>query len=80
MEGTLLQIGNNLYCILTFIKGYWHQSKTSDALTLPFQQILKKIIETKMLMGEVMREAPFSFAEAMFTARDFCNTVIYNPK
>ncbi|KAH0620712.1 hypothetical protein JD844_021412 [Phrynosoma platyrhinos] len=41
--------------------------KKSDALTLRFRQILKKIIETKMLMGEVMREAAFSLAEANTT-------------
>lgn len=45
--------------------------KKSDALTLRFRQILKKIIETKMLMGKVMREAAFSLAEAKFTAGDF---------
>uniref|UniRef100_A0A2K6R5I0 V-type proton ATPase subunit D n=1 Tax=Rhinopithecus roxellana TaxID=61622 RepID=A0A2K6R5I0_RHIRO len=38
--------------------------KKSDALTLRFRQILKKVIETKMLMGQVMREATFSLAEA----------------
>ncbi|KAF6128921.1 ATPase H+ transporting V1 subunit D [Phyllostomus discolor] len=52
--------------------------KKSDALTLRFRQILKKIIETKMLMGEVMREAAFSLAEAKFTAGDFSTTVIQN--
>ncbi|NWR19723.1 VATD ATPase, partial [Emberiza fucata] len=58
----------------------------SDALTLRFRQILKKIIDffklefsfTKMLMGEVMREAAFSLAEAKFTAGDFSTTVIQN--
>uniref|UniRef100_A0A8V0Z5I7 V-type proton ATPase subunit D n=1 Tax=Gallus gallus TaxID=9031 RepID=A0A8V0Z5I7_CHICK len=52
--------------------------KKSDALTLRFRQILKKIIETKLLMGEVMREAAFSLAEAKFTAGDFSTTVIQN--
>ncbi|KAG8560429.1 hypothetical protein GDO81_014977 [Engystomops pustulosus] len=52
--------------------------KKSDALTMRFRQILKKIIETKMLMGEVMREAAFSLAEAKFTAGDFSTTVIQN--
>ncbi|XP_018426418.1 PREDICTED: V-type proton ATPase subunit D [Nanorana parkeri] len=52
--------------------------KKSDALTLRFRQILKKIIETKMLMGEVMREAAFSLAEAKFTAGDFSTTIIQN--
>uniref|UniRef100_A0A8C0IEI1 V-type proton ATPase subunit D n=1 Tax=Bubo bubo TaxID=30461 RepID=A0A8C0IEI1_BUBBB len=37
-----------------------------------------KIIETKMLMGEVMREAAFSLAEAKFTAGYFSTTVIQN--
>ncbi|XP_054577148.1 V-type proton ATPase subunit D-like [Eptesicus fuscus] len=52
--------------------------KKSDALTLQFRQILKEIIETKMLMGEVMREAAFSFPEATFTAGNFSTTVIQN--
>uniref|UniRef100_A0A8C0EUA8 V-type proton ATPase subunit D n=1 Tax=Bubo bubo TaxID=30461 RepID=A0A8C0EUA8_BUBBB len=50
--------------------------KKSDALTLQFRQILKKIIDTKMLMGEVTREAAFSLAEAKFTEGDFSTTVI----
>jgi hypothetical protein len=29
------------------------------------------LLQTKMLMGEVMREAAFSLAEAKFTAGDF---------
>uniref|UniRef100_A0A2I3N3F4 V-type proton ATPase subunit D n=1 Tax=Papio anubis TaxID=9555 RepID=A0A2I3N3F4_PAPAN len=53
--------------------------KKSDALTLRFRQILKKIIETKMLMGEVMREAAFSLAEAKFTAGDFSTTCYPTP-
>ncbi|KAL7992349.1 hypothetical protein Chor_016605 [Crotalus horridus] len=53
--------------------------KKSDALTLRFRQILKKIIETKMLMGEVMREAAFSLAEAKFTAGDFSSTCVTLP-
>uniref|UniRef100_A0A2K5BWF0 V-type proton ATPase subunit D n=1 Tax=Aotus nancymaae TaxID=37293 RepID=A0A2K5BWF0_AOTNA len=52
--------------------------KKSDALTLRFRQILKKIIETKMLMGAVMREAAFSPAEAKFAAGDVGTTVIQN--
>ncbi|EHA97959.1 hypothetical protein GW7_07572 [Heterocephalus glaber] len=52
--------------------------KKSDALTLLFQRILKKIIETKMLMDKVMREAAFSLTEAKLTAGDFSTTVIQN--
>ncbi|TRY60415.1 hypothetical protein DNTS_007175 [Danionella cerebrum] len=52
--------------------------KKSDALSMRFRQILRKIIETKTLMGEVMREAAFSLAEAKFAAGDFSTTVIQN--
>uniref|UniRef100_A0A8C9ZSV2 V-type proton ATPase subunit D n=1 Tax=Sander lucioperca TaxID=283035 RepID=A0A8C9ZSV2_SANLU len=52
--------------------------KKSDALSMRFRQILRKIIETKTKMGEVMREAAFSLAEAKFTAGDFTTTVIQN--
>uniref|UniRef100_F7DPL2 V-type proton ATPase subunit D n=1 Tax=Monodelphis domestica TaxID=13616 RepID=F7DPL2_MONDO len=50
--------------------------KKSAAMTLQFRQILKKVIQTKVLRGEVMREAAFSLAEAKFTAGDFGATVI----
>lgn len=33
--------------------------------------LLVILSQTKMLMGEVMREAAFSLAEAKFTAGDF---------
>ncbi|XP_072218938.1 V-type proton ATPase subunit D [Leuresthes tenuis] len=52
--------------------------KKADALSMRFRQILRKIIETKTKMGEVMREAAFSLAEAKFTAGDFSTTVIQN--
>uniref|UniRef100_A0A8C8C3Y9 V-type proton ATPase subunit D n=1 Tax=Oncorhynchus tshawytscha TaxID=74940 RepID=A0A8C8C3Y9_ONCTS len=52
--------------------------KKADALSMRFRQILRKIIETKTLMGEVMREAAFSLAEAKFAAGDFSTTVIQN--
>ncbi|XP_056284157.1 V-type proton ATPase subunit D [Pseudoliparis swirei] len=52
--------------------------KKSDALSMRFRQILRKIIETKTKMGEVMREAAFSLAEAKFTAGNFSATIIQN--
>ncbi|KAK9531382.1 hypothetical protein VZT92_010809 [Zoarces viviparus] len=52
--------------------------KKSDALCMRFRQILRKIIETKTKMGEVMREAAFSLAEAKFAAGDFSATIIQN--
>ncbi|XP_065348133.1 V-type proton ATPase subunit D-like [Cloeon dipterum] len=48
-------------------KGHSLLKKKADALQMRFRQILGKIIETKTLMGEVMKEAAFSLAEAKFT-------------
>ncbi|KAL5008126.1 hypothetical protein ScPMuIL_013707 [Solemya velum] len=59
-------------------KGHSLLKKKADALTLRFRQILKKIIETKMLMGDVMKEAAFSLAEAKFTTGDFNHIVLQN--
>jgi len=52
--------------------------KKADALQLRFRLILSKIIETKTLMGEVMKEAAFSLAEAKFTTGDFNQGVLQN--
>ncbi|CAD6188431.1 unnamed protein product [Caenorhabditis auriculariae] len=54
------------------------EKKKADALNMRFRDILKKIVENKVLMGEVMKEAAFSLAEAKFTAGDFSHTVIQN--
>lgn len=35
-------------------------------------------LQNKVLMGEVMKEAAFSLAEAKFTAGDFSHTVLQN--
>lgn len=59
-------------------KGHSLLKKKADALTLRFRQILSKIIETKTLMGEVMKEATFSLAEANFAAGDFSQVVLQN--
>ncbi|KJH52908.1 V-type ATPase, D subunit [Dictyocaulus viviparus] len=59
-------------------KGHSLLKKKADALNMRFRDILKKIVENKVLMGEVMKEAAFSLAEAKFTAGDFSHTVIQN--
>lgn len=59
-------------------KGHSLLKKKADALTLRFRQILGKIVETKELMGQVMREAAFSYAEATFAAGDFGAVVTQN--
>ncbi|GAB1601468.1 V-type proton ATPase subunit D-like [Argonauta hians] len=59
-------------------KGHSLLKKKADALTLRFRSILKRIIETKMLMGDIMKEATFSLAEAKFTTGDFNHIVLQN--
>jgi V-type H+-transporting ATPase subunit D len=59
-------------------KGHSLLKKKSDALTLRFRQILRKIIDTKVLMGDVMKEAAFSLAEAKFAMGDFNHLVLQN--
>jgi len=59
-------------------KGHSLLKKKADALTLKFRQILTKIIETKTLMGDAMKEATFSLAEANFAAGDFSQMVLQN--
>ncbi|KAK3912822.1 V-type proton ATPase subunit D 1 [Frankliniella fusca] len=59
-------------------KGHSLLKKKADALQMRFRSILNKIVETKTLMGEVMKEAAFSLAEAKFTTGDFNQVVLQN--
>jgi len=59
-------------------KGHSLLKKKSDALVIRFRRILKTIIETKVMMGDVMKEASFSLAEAYFTAGDFSFVICEN--
>ncbi|KAL0266779.1 UNVERIFIED_CONTAM: hypothetical protein PYX00_009231 [Menopon gallinae] len=59
-------------------KGHSLLKKKADALQMRFRMILSKIIETKTLMGEVMKEAAFSLAEAKFTTGDINQVVLQN--
>lgn len=59
-------------------KGHSLLKKKSDALTVRFRGILKQIIDAKQDMGEVMRQASFSLAEAKYTSGDFNHTVLQN--
>lgn len=59
-------------------KGHGLLKKKADALQMRFRQILGKIIETKTLMGEVMKEAAFSLAEAKFATGEFNQIVLQN--
>lgn len=59
-------------------KGHGLLKKKADALQMRFRMILGKIIQTKTLMGEVMKEAAFSLAEAKFTTGEFNQVVLQN--
>ncbi|KAG4067191.1 hypothetical protein HA402_000182 [Bradysia odoriphaga] len=59
-------------------KGHRLLKKKADALQMRFRLILSKIVETKLLMGETMKEAAFSFAEAKFHTGGFNHVVLQN--
>ncbi|PKA56121.1 V-type proton ATPase subunit D [Apostasia shenzhenica] len=51
-------------------RGHALLKKKSDALTVQFRQILKKIVSTKESMGEIMRASSFALTEAKYAAGD----------
>ena len=59
-------------------KGHSLLKKKSDALTLRFRKLLKTIIETKVMMGDIMKEAAFALTEAYFAAGDFSLVILEN--
>jgi V-type H+-transporting ATPase subunit D len=53
--------------------------KKAEALTRRFREILKKIVEAKQGMADVMKEATFSLASVKFAATgDISHTVLHN--
>ena len=52
--------------------------KKADALKLKFRGILREIVSKKEKMGDIMKQANFSLAEAKFSAGDFNSDVIQN--
>lgn len=49
-------------------RGHALLKKKSDALTVQFRQILKKIVETKESMGTIMKSSSFALTEAKYVA------------
>ncbi|KAM0002996.1 putative ATPase, V1 complex, subunit D [Helianthus debilis subsp. tardiflorus] len=49
-------------------RGHALLKKKSDALTVQFRQILKKIVSTKESMGTVMKSSAFALTEAKYVA------------
>eukprot|EP01118_Nematostelium_gracile_P006131 TRINITY_DN1963_c0_g1_i2.p1 TRINITY_DN1963_c0_g1~~TRINITY_DN1963_c0_g1_i2.p1 ORF type:complete len:263 (+),score=80.04 TRINITY_DN1963_c0_g1_i2:135-923(+) len=62
------------------VKGHSLLKKKSDALTLRFRAILRKIAECKEKMGTNMKNASFSLATAKYAAHpgDFSHVVLEN--
>ncbi|CAK7328294.1 unnamed protein product [Dovyalis caffra] len=51
-------------------RGHALLKKKSDALTVQFRQILKKIVSTKESMGDIMKASSFALTEAKYVAGD----------
>ncbi|KAF6134121.1 hypothetical protein GIB67_013518 [Kingdonia uniflora] len=49
-------------------RGHALLKKKSDALTVQFRQILKKIVATKESMGDIMKSSSFALTEAKYVA------------
>lgn len=58
-------------------KGHQLLKKKSDALTMQFRQILKRIVETKEAMGDTMKASAFSLTEAKYAAGDNIKYVVF---
>ena len=50
--------------------------KKADALTMRFRALVRQIVENKTLMGDLMKDAAFSLAEANFHSTGFGNAVV----
>lgn len=60
-------------------KGHSLLKKKAEALQMRFRQVLARIVETKTLMGDLMKDAAFSLAEAKFASGgDFNQGVLQN--
>lgn len=59
-------------------KGHALLKKKADALNMRFRQILRKIVQTKEEMGQLMKNSFFSLAQAKYTTGEFMHTVVDN--
>lgn len=57
-------------------RGHALLKKKSDALTVQFRQILKKIVSTKESMGDIMKTSSFSLTEAKYVAGENVKHVV----
>ncbi|XP_031498519.1 V-type proton ATPase subunit D-like [Nymphaea colorata] len=57
-------------------RGHALLKKKSDALTVQFRQILKKIVSAKESMGDIMKTSAFALTEAKYVAGDNVKHVV----
>lgn len=57
-------------------RGHALLKKKSDALTVQFRQILKKIVSTKEAMGDIMKTSSFALTEVKYVAGDSVKHVV----
>ncbi|XP_043721678.1 V-type proton ATPase subunit D [Telopea speciosissima] len=57
-------------------RGHALLKKKSDALTVQFRQILKKIVATKESMGTIMKDSSFALTEAKYIAGENIKHVV----
>ncbi|KAL2932729.1 V-type proton ATPase subunit D [Bienertia sinuspersici] len=57
-------------------RGHALLKKKSDALTVQFRSILKKIVSTKESMGDIMKTSSFSLTEAKYVAGENIKHVV----
>ncbi|KAG0615123.1 hypothetical protein M758_5G016300 [Ceratodon purpureus] len=58
-------------------KGHQLLKKKSDALTLQFRQILKRIVDAKEAMGDLMKVSTFSLTEAKYAAGEKISYAVF---
>ncbi|KAL3688220.1 hypothetical protein R1sor_014529 [Riccia sorocarpa] len=58
-------------------KGHQLLKKKSDALTMQFRSILRRIVQTKESMGDIMKSSAFSLTEAKYAAGDNIKYIVF---
>lgn len=58
-------------------KGHQLLKKKSDALSMQFRQILKKIVQTKEAMGDTMKTSAFALTESKYAAGEAFKHVVF---
>ncbi|XP_073293524.1 V-type proton ATPase subunit D-like [Primulina huaijiensis] len=65
---TVTMLGAMKARLIGATRGHALLKKKSDALTVQFRQILKKIVTTKESMGDIMKSSSFALTEAKYVA------------